>query len=50
MKWPWKEFADDPLGYCRSFLIVVAMFMLLLDDFGNENRRADVGCKIEIAI
>jgi hypothetical protein len=28
MKWPWQEFADDPTGYCRSFLIVVAMFMV----------------------
>jgi biotin transporter BioY len=28
MKWPWQEFADDPIGYCRSFLIVVAMFMV----------------------
>ena len=28
MKWPWQEFADDPTGYCRSFLIVVAIFMV----------------------
>jgi hypothetical protein len=28
MKWPWQEFADEPIRYCRSFLIVVAMFMV----------------------
>jgi len=28
MKWTWQEFADYAIGYCRSFLIVVAMFML----------------------
>ena len=28
MKWTWQEFADYAIGYCRSFLIVVALFML----------------------
>mgnify|MGYP001367391970 CR=1 FL=1 len=28
MKWPWQDIADDPIGYCRSFLIVVAIFMV----------------------